>query len=62
MSKDIRSDDYFDGLQVAFGIIYKLKKDCTVPAAERAYVMAMAEINQAIEDATKEDKPRIIIL
>lgn len=60
MSKQLRSDDFIDGLQIAFGILHNLKQKCVFPERRFAYEAAMSAIDQAIMDASV-DKPRIIL-
>lgn len=55
-----RSDDYIDGLQVAYKAIYLLFEKTVLPNWKSAYQNAMNEINEEIEKACA-GKPRIIV-
>lgn len=60
MTKQARSDDYIDGLQVAYRIAYNYHERAVIVDYKHAYQCIMSAINEAIENASC-DKPRIIV-
>ncbi len=60
MTKQARSDDYIDGLQTAYKILYAYHERARLPDYKCAYQAAMAAINEAIDSASV-DKPRILL-
>lgn len=56
-----RSNDYIDGLQTAYKIVYKLFERAKLQDFRNAYQSAMVAINEEIENVS-HDKPRIITI
>lgn len=55
-----RSDDYYEGLKMAYKAVYKLFERCRLQDYKNAYQCALNAIDEEIEKAN-EDKPRIIV-
>lgn len=55
-----RSDDYYDGLQIAYKAVYKLFERCKLQDYKNAYQCALNAIDEEIAKAN-DDQPRIIV-
>ena len=58
-TKEPRSDDFVDGLQVAYKAVYKLKE--RNPSLVRALDAALVEIDQEITKAVDDNKVTFIL-
>ncbi len=61
MNKQIRSDDFIDGLQVAYKEVYKLA-DGSQGSMRKAFDLALSVIDQQIDSAAKNEETKLIIL
>ncbi len=61
MATQSRSDDYIDGLQTAYKLVYKLNEKAVISDYKRAYQHVIMVLNDAIDDASV-DRQRIITL
>ncbi len=60
MPKQTRSDDFIDGLQTAYTLVFNMQQKAAAPVTQRFCQGILVEINKLIENAST-DKPRIII-
>lgn len=61
MTKQLYSDDYIDGLQRAYKIVYACYERAVISDCKRAYKNILTKLDEAIDSACT-DKPRIITL
>jgi hypothetical protein len=55
-----RSDDFIDGLQIAYKLAFTLHEKAALPTQKYAYLNMMRAIQEQIDNASV-DKPRIIV-
>lgn len=60
MPAKIRSDDYIDGLQVAYKVVSQISQGSHGQSA-MAFSLALQAIDKAIAEAISEEAPRIIL-
>lgn len=58
----MRSDDYIDGLQVAYKEVFKLMESCALSLQCIAYKAALQAIDQKITEASTKDEKKIILI
>ena len=61
-SKQARSEDFIDGLQVAYKAVYKVSQTATSSGARQALVMALKAIDDEINHVENEDATKIIMV
>lgn len=60
--KQARSDDFVDGLQVAYKAVYKLSQAAVDKGARIALAKALQAIDDEINHVDNEEAPKIVVL
>lgn len=61
MTKIARSDDFVDGLQVAYKAVFRLRQQAVSPVEKQTLKGVLNAIDMEIDKACREDEVKIIV-